>query len=116
MDQPYSAWADWLSKFHTWPEFIQALWVVAIPVTALGVTWLLMRGIRDVIPAFSGRRRHGHGEWRGHLIYGVYQDPQGRWMVYWHDRQPQEVDWTNPPPELIGRAQVVQGVFRRPEA
>ena len=37
MDQPYSLWADWLSKFHTWPEFIQAQWVVAIPVTVLGL-------------------------------------------------------------------------------
>ncbi|MGO4524855.1 hypothetical protein AB4097_08325 [Microvirga sp. 2MCAF35] len=109
MDQPYSLWADWLSKFHTWSEFIQALWLVAIPVTVLGLAWLALRGIRDLIPALSRR------EWRGHLIYGVYQDPQGRWMVYWHDRQPQEVDWTNPPPELIGRGQVVQGVFRRPQ-
>ncbi|WP_114947228.1 hypothetical protein [Microvirga calopogonii] len=112
MDQPYSAWADWLSKFHTWPELIQALWLVSLPLTLIGVTWLLMRGLRDLIPALSRRP----SQWRGHLIYGVYQDPQGRWMVYWHDRQPQEVDWTNPPPELIGRGQVVQGVFRRPEA
>ncbi|WP_114945388.1 hypothetical protein [Microvirga calopogonii] len=109
MEQPYSAWADWLSKFHTWPELIQALWLVSVPLTFIGATWLLMRGLRDLIPALSRRR------WRGHLIYGVYQDPQGRWMVYWHGRQPQEVDWTNPPPELIGRGQVVQGVFRRPE-
>ena len=114
MDQPYSAWADWLSKFHTWPEFIQALWLVAVPVTALGVTWLLMRGLRELFGSSRGAWR-GHSGWRGHLIYGVYQDPQGRWMVYWHDRQPQEVDWSNPPPELIGRGSVVQGVFRRPE-
>lgn len=38
MDQPYSAWADWLSKFHTWPESIQALWLIAVPVTLIGVT------------------------------------------------------------------------------
>ncbi|WP_262030275.1 hypothetical protein [Microvirga sp. Mcv34] len=130
MDQPYSLWADWLSKFHTWPEFIQALWLVAIPVTVLGLAWLALRGIRDLIVSLS-RRDHGasddhgeppghsewrgHGEWRGHLIYGVYQDPQGRWMVYWHGRQSEEVDWENPPPELIGRGSVIQGVFRRPE-
>ena len=36
-------------------------------------------------------------------------------MVYWHDREPEVLDLTNPPPELIGRGQVVQGVFRRPE-
>jgi hypothetical protein len=109
MDQPYSAWADWLSKFHTWPEFIQALWLVSVPLTLIGVTWLVMRGLRDLI-GLKRAKRH----WRGHLIYGVYQDPQGRWMVYWHGRQPEAVDWTNPPPELIGRGQGVQGVFRRP--
>ena len=114
MDQPYSAWADWLSKFHTWPEPIQALWLVSVPLTLIGITWLVMRGLRDLIPAFS-RRWRGQSGWRGHLIYGVYQDPQGRWMVYWHNRKPEAVDWTNPPPELIGRGSVVQGVFRRPE-
>ena len=36
MEQPYSVLADWLSRFHTWPEFIQALWLVAVPVTVLG--------------------------------------------------------------------------------
>ena len=117
MDQPYSAWADWLSKFHTWPEFIQGLWLVSVPLSLIGVTWLVMRGLRDLVRLSRGERDwRGHGAWRGHLIYGVYQDPQGRWMVYWHDRQPQEVDCTNPPPELVGRGQVVQGMFRRPEA
>ena len=85
-----------------------ALWLVAIPATVLGMTWLVMRGLRDLIPTLS---RH----WRGHLIYGVYQDDEGRWMVYWHGRKPEPVDWENPPPERVGRGTVVQGVFRRPE-
>lgn len=54
-------------------------------------------------------RRH----WRGHLIDGVYQNEQGRWMVCRHDRKPEAIDWTNPPPELIGRGQVISGVLRR---
>ena len=107
MDQPYSHFADWLSKFHNSPELIQALWLIAVPSTLLGLTWLVMRGLRDLIPL--ARRS------RGYLIYGVYQDPQGRWMVYWHGRKPEALDWTNPPPELIGKGQVIQGVFRRPE-
>ncbi|WP_414474073.1 hypothetical protein [Microvirga sp. M2] len=113
MDQPSSIVADWLARFQTSPEFIQALWIISVPLTLIGmtwgVTWLVMRGLRDTRPTLARR------DWRGHLIYGVYQDPEGRWMVYWHNRKPQEVDWTNPPPELIGRGQVVQGVFRRPE-
>lgn len=110
MDQPYSVVADWLSEFHTWPELIQALWLVALPVTALGVTWLTMRALRDII-GLTRAERH----WRGHLIYGVYQDPQGRWMIYSDGRTPQEVDRTNPPPELIGRGEVIRRVFKRPE-
>jgi hypothetical protein len=37
MDPGYNAWADWLSKFHTWPEGIQALWVLGLTATALGL-------------------------------------------------------------------------------
>jgi len=107
MDQPYSIVADWLSKFHTWPEFIQALWLIAIPVTTLGITWLVMRGLRDLV--------HFSRKPEGHLIYGVYQDRRGRWMIYRHDRKPREVDWTNPPPELIGRVTMIEGALRRPE-
>ena len=83
MDQPYSPWADWLSKFHTWPESIQALWLVAVPLTVLGVAWLVMRGLRDLIPL--ARRE------RGLLVYGIYRDKQGRWMVYRHGSEPQEI-------------------------
>jgi hypothetical protein len=115
MDQPYSLWADGLSKFQSSSDPIQALWLVAIPVTLLGLAWLVMRGIGDLFRLSRGERL-SRREWRGHLVYGVYQDPQGRWMVYWHGRQPQAVDWENPPPELIGRGHVIQGVFRRPEA
>lgn len=49
MDQPYSAWADWLNKFHTSSEWIQALWLVAGSVTVLGVTWLVMRGLCEIV-------------------------------------------------------------------
>lgn len=105
MDQPYSAWADWLNKCHSSSECIQALWLVTIPVTLLGLAWIVLHGIR----AFARQDR-------GTLIYGVYQDRCGRWMVYRHGRKPQEVDWTNPPPGLIGPAAVIQGVFGRPEA
>ncbi|PVE23225.1 hypothetical protein DC522_16965 [Microvirga sp. KLBC 81] len=109
MDQPYSIVADWLSKFHTSPEFIQALWLIAMPATVLGVTWLVMRGLAGLSHTLSLRH------WRGHLIYGVYQDEQGHWMIYWHNRKPEAIDWANPPPELIGRGHVIHGVFRRPE-
>jgi hypothetical protein len=72
MEQPYSVVADWLSKFHTWPEGIQALWLVALAVTVLGVTWIVMRGLRDTVDAW---RRHGEAtpcgvpkEWNGPIL------------------------------------------------
>ena len=37
MEPSYSVWADWLSKFHTWPEGVQALWVLGLTLTALAV-------------------------------------------------------------------------------
>jgi hypothetical protein len=80
-----------------------------VPLKWLGRAGHALRSSSDLV-------RVSRGAWRGHLICGVYQDGQGRWMVYWHGRTPQEVDWENPPPELVGRGHVIQGVFRRPEA
>jgi hypothetical protein len=108
MDQPYSAWADWLSKFHTWPELIQALWLVAVPLTVLGVTWLVVRTLRDLIPMLTRRER-------GLLIYGIYQDGGGRWMVYRHGREPKALDWMKPPKELVAQGEVMRGMSGQEE-
>ncbi|HZH52325.1 MAG TPA: hypothetical protein VEZ16_10650 [Microvirga sp.] len=86
MQQPYSVLADWLSKFHTWPESIQALWLVAVPVTVLGVTWIVMRGLRDVVAAWRGQ-----DETRGRLVYGVIEDVEGRVLV-WRDCEVRAVE------------------------
>jgi hypothetical protein len=88
MDQPYSVIADWLSKFHTWPESIQALWLIAVPVTVLGVTWIVMRGLRETVAAWRGR-----GE--GRLVYGVIEDAQGQ-VLFYHDREARVVETTLP--------------------
>ena len=77
--QPYNLAADWLSKFHTSPEPIQALWLVAMTVTVLGVTWLLMRALAALLA------RPGKNRLQGHLAFGVYEAPDGRWMVYLRD-------------------------------
>ena len=71
--QPYSPFADWLSKFHTASEPIQALWIVGIVVVALGIVWALTLPLRVWL---VGSRT------RGELVYGVYRDRQGRWLVY----------------------------------
>ena len=49
MEQPYSFLADWLSKFQIASEPIQALWILALAATALGVTWLVMRGAVGIV-------------------------------------------------------------------
>jgi hypothetical protein len=97
MDQPYSFLADWLSKFHMASEPIQALWIVALSATVLGVTWIVMRGVREVAAGRPGRANDG-----GELHYGVYQDAQARWVDS-HGRIAAEVDWTDRPGEFIGR-------------
>ncbi|HZH50865.1 MAG TPA: hypothetical protein VEZ16_03185 [Microvirga sp.] len=81
MEPSYNVFADWLSKFHTWPESIQALWLVAMPATALGITWLLMRGLRDTVAAW---RNGWRGEMQGRLVYGVIEDAEGR-LLLWRD-------------------------------
>ena len=83
---PYSLWADWLSKFHTWPESIQALWLVAGSVTLLGVSGLALRAIREIVALAAGPRQAA-----GSLVYGVFQDRRGRWMVYLQGRGIREV-------------------------
>jgi hypothetical protein len=88
MDQPYNVVADWLSKFHPWPETIQALWLVAVPATLLGVTWIVMRGLRDTVAAWRGR-----GE--GRLVHGVVEDARGQQLLY-RDGEARAVE-TGPP-------------------
>ena len=81
MDQPYSVIADWLSKFHTWPESIQALWLIALPVTVLGVTWIVMRGLRDTAAAW----RRGEGR----LVYGMGDEER---VPIWRDGEARAVE------------------------
>jgi hypothetical protein len=57
MEPPYSVWADWLSKFHTAPEWIQALWLVSVPATMLGMTWLVLRAVKEIAVLLARRPR-----------------------------------------------------------
>ena len=50
MEPSYSVWADWLSKFQTSSEGVQALWILCLTVTALG----LIAGTTRVLVAFAG--------------------------------------------------------------
>ncbi len=75
----------------------------------LGLAWIVLRGLRDVMVIARHARRE-----RGVLVYGVYQDDEGRWMVYRHGRAPREIDWENPPPKPAGRGPVVEGAGQWP--
>ncbi|WP_246215912.1 hypothetical protein [Microvirga makkahensis] len=80
-------------QVHTWPETIQALWFVAVPATVLGVTWILMRGLRDILHAVR------RDEVR--RIGGVDRHAQGRILI---DRRERTRDIERQtPPELIAR-------------
>ena len=54
MDQPYNAFADWLAKFHTSSEPIQALWIVAIAATVVGLAYFA----KEIILAALHPHRH----------------------------------------------------------
>ena len=63
MEPSYSVWADWLSKFQTSPEGVQALWVLGLTMTALG----LIAGATRVLVAFArifAAGASGRGGWR----------------------------------------------------
>ncbi|MCB5173718.1 hypothetical protein [Microvirga lenta] len=77
MDQPYSAFADLLNKFHTSSDAIQALWLLAVPLTVLGTAYCVMRAIREIALAVIDRR----GAWQGEPVYAIYRAPDGRWML-----------------------------------
>ena len=97
--QSYSVWADLLDKFHTSSDPVQALWLAAVPTLVLGVTWLVMRGLRDIVVAMRRPRSES-----GRLpVYDVVQDQDGQWQVIRHGREPKPLDWRNPPPELLGQ-------------
>ena len=77
MEPSYSVLADALSKFHTSSEWIQALWLVVVPATIVGVTACVMRAVREIAALFSRR-----GQWQGHPVYAIRRAADGRWMLY----------------------------------
>ena len=72
----YSVMADALSKFHTAPEWIQALWLVMVPVTLVGLGFCLLQAVKE-IAALVLRR----GERQGEPLYAIYRTADGRLMM-----------------------------------
>jgi hypothetical protein len=70
---PYSFAADLLSKFHTSPDWIQALWLIAVPALVFGIGWL----VKEMVVALA-RRRQPEGE----LLLSVYRRVDGGVVVY----------------------------------
>ena len=77
-DEAYSPFADWLSKFYLASEPIQALWIVALSATILGVTWIVMRGLREIV------RTLRHPRERAEFSDGYGPNPDGSWIVSRH--------------------------------
>ncbi len=77
MNQPYSVVAGFLNELHALPEWIQALWLLAVPLTVVGTAYCAARAVRDVALALIDRR----GVERGRPVYAIYETPDGRFML-----------------------------------
>lgn len=87
MDQPYSFWADLLSKFQSSPEWIKALWLIAPMLTVLGLAYLAAQLLREVLclqSTESPQPDNGHGTPEGQLLYGIYKNARGDMILYRH--------------------------------
>ncbi|PVE26086.1 hypothetical protein DC522_02340 [Microvirga sp. KLBC 81] len=84
MDQPYSFGADLLSKFHTAPEWIQALWLIAPMLTVLGIAYLAAQVSREALRLHKVESQLGALE--GRLLYGIYKNAHGELMLYVHGK------------------------------
>jgi len=60
MEQPYSVLADALSKYQSSPDWVQALWLVAVPVTVVGSVACVARAVTTIAMAMLVRRRVLH--------------------------------------------------------
>jgi hypothetical protein len=83
MEPSYSVVADALSKFHTAPEGIQALWLVTGAVTVLGVAYCGLQAVQVIAGLFARLVDRPNGR-RGVPLYAVYEDADGRLMLYAH--------------------------------
>ena len=72
----YSLWADMLNKFHTSPEWIQVLWLLAVPLLLFGLFWC----VKEVLVAFARQRQEAKGE----LLYSIYRNNDNELLVYHH--------------------------------
>src|SRR3954469_522588 len=73
---PYSFAADLLSKFHTSPDWIQALWLIAVPALIFGLAFLL----KEMVLALARRSRPDPGD----LIYSIHRDAEGGFRLVQH--------------------------------
>jgi hypothetical protein len=55
----YSAFADLLSKFHTSSASIQALWLLVVLATVVGVPGCIAWSVTEIVRTLTGRRTGG---------------------------------------------------------
>jgi len=91
MENQYSIWADLLNKFHTSSEWVQMLWLLAVPLLLFGLIWC----VKEVLVAFARPRPDAKGE----LVYTIFRNADNKLLVYSHIEVLEKVD-------KIGRAHV----------
>jgi hypothetical protein len=84
MTNEYSIWADMLSKFHTSSDWIQALWLIAVPAAFCGIVYCLCWCIREIA---LGLVRPRDNEPDGEMLYSINRVANGQLRVYCHAPQ-----------------------------
>ena len=87
--EPYSLAADLLNKFHDAQDWVQALWVVAVPVSLIALAWM----VKGVVTAFAPKRENTHPT--GELIYSIYHNNSNELLVYMHGNMTKIVQGEN---------------------
>ena len=75
----YNFWADLLDTFQSSPDWIKALWIVAVPGFLLGVLALVLRFRLATMEATPSADRK--------LAYSIVCDENGFYRIYTHDTE-----------------------------
>jgi hypothetical protein len=83
MDTNYSFLADLLNKFQNSPDWVQALWLIALPALCFGLAWT----VKEIAVATVRRKLVPSGE----LLYTIHRDAENKISIFRHSDMPEQI-------------------------